>query len=65
MSGKGSKPRPLAIDAMEYAMKWDAIFGKKRGLHAERVLDEELQEALAEEADVKSALENALNKVYN
>lgn len=46
-------------------MKWDAIFGKNRGLHADRVFDEEVQEALAEEADAKSAVEKALNEVYS
>lgn len=30
MSGKGSKPRPIAVDQETYASNWDAIF--KRGV---------------------------------
>lgn len=26
MSGKGSKPRPIAVDQETYASNWDAIF---------------------------------------
>ena len=29
MSGKGSAPRPYAVDAKTFASNWDRIFGKK------------------------------------
>ena len=29
MSGKGSAPRPFAVDGDTYAANWDAIFGDK------------------------------------
>ena len=27
-AGKGSKPRPIRVSDIEYADRWDAIFGK-------------------------------------
>lgn len=29
MSGKGSKPRPMSVDRMQYDKNWDAIFSKR------------------------------------
>jgi hypothetical protein len=41
--GKGSKPRPLSVSNLEYATRWDAIFGRDQlseKAKQERALDE-------------------------
>ena len=38
--GKGSKPRPFSVSDLEYANRWDAIFGRDEKAKRERALDE-------------------------
>jgi hypothetical protein len=41
--GKGSKPRPYSVSNLEYATRWDAIFGRDQlseKTKQERALDE-------------------------
>lgn len=41
--GKGSKPRPYSVSNLEYATRWDAIFGRDQlseKAKQERALDE-------------------------
>lgn len=38
MSGKGSKPRPLAVPYDEYAAQYEAIFAKRKLLRGRRVV---------------------------
>jgi len=41
--GKGSKPRPYSVSDLEYATRWDAIFGRdqlSQKAKQERALDE-------------------------
>ena len=34
--GKGSSPRPYSVNQETFSSNWDAIFGKKNGVMAER-----------------------------
>ena len=55
--GKGSKPRPLSITDMEYASRWDAIFG--RDLINDDKVAENFNESFVDEKEQKVVYTNS------
>lgn len=44
--GKGSKPRPMSVSDVEYALRWDMIFARDKPVNADA--EAALQQMVAE-----------------
>lgn len=48
--GKGSKPRPFAVEHEQFASNWDAIFAKRKPL------PDDIERALQQMVDINESL---------
>lgn len=46
--GKGSKPRPISVSDIEYADRWDTIFGKDKKPELKEVVEYDSRKMLTE-----------------